>query len=190
MDFSKDERVLLFQKIAQGDSIAFEQVYEMYRHGLFGIAFKLTKSKPVSEDIVQDVFKDLWNGRHNLVNVEEPSSYIFSITYRKSFQYLKQVSRDRLLFEELKSNLKSLAYFDDKLLETEELKEILQKIIEELPPRRQLIFKMSREKGLSYEEIAKKLNISPLTVKKQMTLALQAIRMNLANVSSGFKRFL
>ncbi len=190
MDFSKDERVLLFQRIAQGDSVAFEQVYEMYRHGLFGIAFKLTKSKSVSEDIVQDVFKDLWNGKHNLASVQEPSSYIFSITYRKSFQYLKQVSQDRLLFAELKSNLKSLAYFDDKLLEVEELKEILQKIIEELPPRRQLIFKMSREKGLSYEEIAIKLNISPLTVKKQMTLALQAIRMNLAHVSSGFKRFL
>jgi len=190
MDFSKDERVLLFQRIAKGDTVAFEQVFEIYRPGLYGIAFKLTKSKPVSEDIVQDVFKDLWKGKHNLIKVEDPSSYIFTITYRKSFQYLKQVAQDHLLFEELKRNLRSLTHFDDRRLEAEETKEILQKIIEELPPRRQLIFKMSRENGLSHEEIAKQLNISPLTVKKQITLALQAIRVSLAKASSGFKRFL
>ncbi len=190
MDFSRDERVLLFQRIAKGDPVAFEQAFEMYRHGLYVIAFKLTKSKPVSEDIVQDVFKDLWKGKHNLVKVEDPSSYIFSITYRKAFQYLKQVAQDQYLYEDLKQNLRSISYSDDKKLEADEMKVILQEIIEELPPRRLLIFKMSREKGLSYEEIAQQLNISPLTVKKQITLALKAIRVSLAKVSSDFKRFL
>lgn len=186
----KDETSMLFQRIAKGDPQAFKQIFETYRLDLYRIAFGLTKSRSASEDIVQEVFKDLWEGKHNLAGVENPPSYIFTIGYRKSFRHLKQVSENRVLFEELKKNLRSLSHSLEQKMEAEETYQILRKIVDDLPPRRQQIFRLSREKGLSHAEIAEKLDISPLTVKKQITLALHTIRAGLAKTTSGFRKFL
>lgn len=186
----RDGTSVLFQRVAKGDASAFKQIFEIYRLDLYRTAFGLTKSRSVSEDIVQEVFKDLWEGKHNLAGVENPSSYIFTIAYRKSFRHLKQVSENRALFEELKKNLRSLSDCLDQKMEAEETSQILRKIVDDLPPRRQQIFRLSREKGLSHAEIAEKLDISPLTVKKHITLALHTIRTGLAKTTSGFRKFL
>lgn len=174
--------VVLFRQIAEGDTAAFRQVFDLYKNRLFGVALKLTKSEAVSEDIVQDVFKALWEGKHNLTHVEDPTSYLFKMTYNRSFKQLKKIARNKILFQTLKEDLQKRAHSVEYQMEAEETGALIQQIIQNLPPRRQLIFKLSRENGLDHKEIAHQLNISPLTVKKQISLALRTIRMHLLNI--------
>jgi|SRR5690625_2959910 len=175
---------LLFERIAEGDALAFRELFNLFKGRLYAAALKVTKSKHAAEDIVQEVFVSLWEGRSNLNNVENPTSYIFTIAYNKSFRYLKKVAADAELYQSLRNNIKKTHNDVEEKLEAKTAQQFISQIIEKLPPRRKLIYKLSREKGLNYKQIAEQLDISPLTVKKQMAIALRSIRTGLAKMST------
>ncbi len=172
----------LFLQVSEGDVTAFRTVFDAYRLRLYGAAFKLTKSEYASEEIVQEIFTALWESRANLANVENPPAYIFTIAYNKTFRYLKKVSNDQAFLQSLAR--KGEGHSDtEEYLDVKESEGLINDAVKDLPPQRKLIYKMSREQGLSHQQIAEELHISPLTVKKQVSLALQAIRENLAKTA-------
>lgn len=132
-------------------------------------------------DIVQETFIDLWQQRSALTKVSSIKSYIFSIARYKTFRYIR-------LNIEKRDYLTSLVEFFDEYekssetkLFTEELQGIIDAEVANLPQKMREVFFLSREKNLSYKEIAEQLNISDKTVKKQISNSLKILRLKLNN---------
>jgi RNA polymerase sigma-70 factor (ECF subfamily) len=187
---SEHDQKILFRRIAQGDIEAFRNLFDAYRTRLYAVALKITKSSYGAEEIVQEIFVSLWEGRPNLAKVDNPSAYIFTIAYNKSFRFLKRVAADSVLYDSLRLGVELARNETEEWLNVKETNEFIDRAIEELPPQRQLIFKLSRERGLTHKEIAHQLDISPLTVKKQMALALHYLRSILARTAPVLAFFL
>lgn len=181
-EYSLYELQVLLNRIAEGDAVAFRELFDAYKRKLYSGALKITKSTDAAEDVVQEIFTRIWENRLCLKEVENPSAYIFTIAYHESFRYLKKVAADQKLYEAVRKRMKTTDNKTEEWLEVKETEQIVHHLIDELPSQRQLIYRLSREEGLSYKEIADRLHISSLTVKKQLQLALRNIRSGLSKI--------
>lgn len=177
---SYDEKFLA-QQLMNGNVKAFEQLFNTYRNDLYKFSLSMVCSKPYAEEIVQEVFLNLWLKRETTNPELSLKSYLFTMTRNKTISFLKKAANNKKLREEIfyksQKSINPTEYF----IREEELKIVKKKALDLLPPRRRLIFEMSRNDGKSYEEIARELGISINTVKNQMSMALETLREFLLN---------
>jgi len=171
----------LFEKISEGDEHCFRQLYDRYRHKIFYLALKLTKSNTVSEEILQEVCYNLWNSRSQLSKVENPEAYIYTITHNLISRHFKKVAKELQLRDNLLRQQEEYDYETDDSIRLNESNALLNKAILQLPPKRRQIYQLSRIQGLNHEQIAAQLNISTNTVSNQLGEALKFIRHYLKN---------
>ena len=174
-----DEKALLAE-IATGDERAFRKLFDLYKERFYSVALKMTRSDEVAEDIVQDVFMAIWNKRAGLVNVDNPSSYFFTAVYRRVYHHYRKVALERKLLQVIPPVKESVNTTDEMVL-AHESSELISQSIAKLPPQQQLVFKLSKQEGLSREDVAQQLHISPNTVKNHLADALKFIRAFLRN---------
>jgi RNA polymerase sigma-70 factor (ECF subfamily) len=169
---SNQELVLLIQK---DDRIAFYNLYERYCRRLFGFVLRYIKQREDTEEIVQEVFVKIWESRNKIDAFSSFEAFLFTIAYNTTISLLRKRTNEQKYLEHLKS-LQQCGNSPDLIDEIQfnELNDRIQSLLNELTPRQKEIFQLSREEGLSHDEIAKKLDISVNTVKKHMgnTLAL------------------
>jgi RNA polymerase sigma-70 factor (ECF subfamily) len=174
----------LFVRIGNSDAIAFSQVFHAYNRRLYPFVFKLVKSEALSEDIIQDIFAKLWANRHLLPDVENPKSYIFTIAANVTKKQLKLLAKENLLMTDSEHwPVKSESNNTEEVIFLKESEQVLSDAVGNLPPQRQLIYRLSREEGKSYDEIAEKLNISKNTVRNQLVEALKVLRKAMHNAA-------
>ncbi len=170
---------LLFRQLAEGDEAAFRRIFELYKTRLFFIALRMLKVPAEAEEIVQEVFMTLWVNQTKFANIDDPEAYIITITYNRVYSQLKKIASENKLLAELLYVMQYDHYSGDDILVGRETKAIIDQAIEQLPPQRKLIFQLSRHHGLTHDQIAEKLNLSPNTVRNQIAKALQQIRTSL-----------
>lgn len=179
-----DEATLLRQ-VAGGDEKAFNKIFDLYKGKLYGYLLKITKSPEIAEEIVTDVFVRLWIGKDLLNNIKRLDSFLHKVAYNKAIDFLRTVSRQdklqKLYIERVEPEPEKQA---DKLLMDAEARELLQKAIQQLPPKRKLIYTLSRENGLTHAQIAKALNLSSNTVKNSIVSATKSISVFLKNAGA------
>ena len=143
---------------------------------LYQYSAKITAEPQVSEEIVQDVFVSLWANRNTLSITSTISNYLFRAVKNKSIDYLrsKYAQIQKKFTSEQAAEDSSVSLADN--LEAKDLVVLVQKAVERLPKKCKEIFLLSREGGLTYEEIAQALGISHKTVKAQMGIALKKLR--------------
>lgn len=159
----------LFALIAEGDEVAFEQLFHRYLPKLTAYALRLTKEQEVAKEIVQETFVQLWLGRDKLEAVENPGGWIFTITSKQSYKYLRR----RMIKENLSIELEEAPV---DTIGLHELKELVQRSVLNLSDQRKKIFLLSREQGMTIPEIAEALQLSHSTVKNTLVSALKEIR--------------
>lgn len=179
-----DEKILLVE-IAQGDEHAFRKLFYLYKERFYAVALKMTRSDEVAEDIVQDVFLSIWNKRETLVKVENPSAYFFTAVYRRIYHHYRKVALERKVLQAV-SPVKEYANTTDEMVLAHESNELISQAITDLPPQQQLVFKLTRLEGLSRDDVARQLKISPNTVRNHLTDALKFVRTYLRNSSLIF----
>lgn len=178
LDSNTTETRLLYE-LSKGSEPAFTSLYNRYKNVVYSCAFKITKSKILSEEVVQDVFLKIWFKKESLTNIEHFESYIFITARNHIYNMLKQIAKERSLKN--KMNYSDLSFYNsDAPLEDEQFTSLLNGIIQQLPPQQQKVYRMMKEQDLTYQEIACLLEISPLTVKKHMAQALKFIRCKIA----------
>ncbi|OXA95903.1 RNA polymerase sigma factor [Flavobacterium hercynium] len=175
-NFNEEE---LLQQFADGSEQAFTILYDQYKNVVYASALKITKSKTLSEEVVQDVFMNIWLKREELRDVVNFESYLFISGRNHIFNMIKKIAREDTFKDELKRGDFSFNA-TDSFLEDEQYNVLLDQILLKLPPQQQKIYQMARVEGLSYQKIGEILDISPLTVKKHMAQALKLIRTQLA----------
>lgn len=162
------------------DRVGFETIFRKEFQGLVYFAQKYVKDIDMAREIVQDSFLNLWEKREIIDTTRPVKSYLTTIIFNKSQNYL----RDKRKFNNDMFEIEKLDIVDenanaDQLIETE-LAEKITAVIEMLPNKCKEIFLLNRFENLRYQEIATRLNLSIKTVEAQMSKALQHMRQHLA----------
>lgn len=168
------DKILLAQ-IQQDDQQALESLFQKYYFQLCGFAKIYVKRSDLSEEIVADVFFNLWQNRRRIEITRNFKAYLYVSIKNECLNALK---KNDYMFEDIDQpevQYKISEGTSTDFLEYEELERKISTIIEELPPQRKLIFKLNRLDGLKYKEIADILHISVHTVQKQMVEAVKYI---------------
>lgn len=162
-----------------GDELAFSVIYDVYWDRLLANAYRLTGDKEQSEEIVQEVFVSLWRRRHD-VHIESISSYLGTAVKFATFKSLQRAKRNQELEEQFFST--DHVHLDEQSIDAKFLKEYLDGIVEHLPDRCRLVFRMSREEQKTNKEISGELAISEKAVEAQITKALKVLKLSLRKV--------
>jgi len=165
-------------KIQRGDLKEFEKIFREYYSLLCHYAFRFVKNSDQAEDIVQDLFFQLWENREKLEIHTSLRAYLYRATYYNSLQLIRKQGVKNQFEEYLKNNKKEYSLLTEAV-EEQEVNAIIQQTLKSLPDRCCQIFKMSRFEGLKYHEIADKLSISVKTVEANMGRALKDFRKSL-----------
>ena len=166
----------LQQRIAlYDDQHAYKELFTLFYKSLQQFAATFVRSPETAEEIVSDVFLKVWKKRAGLTRIHNLKLYLFISTKNAALNHLRSQKKPLLPIEQYRVQLQS-SYFDpEKLMLTAEMMTRVQKAISNLPPRCQLIFKLVKEDGLKYREVAELLSLSLKTVENQMTTAIKKI---------------
>lgn len=167
----------LLAKVSEGDRGAFDILYNRYWKWVFNAAYKRTNEREIAEDVAQDVFVQLWTRKTSYV-IESLPSYLLIAARNGVFKRLGKEDRYTDLTEDLHDSENSVYTTDAKLLHKEFLTAFIE-LIETLPEQQRLIFKYRFNDGLSSQEIADKLQISPKTVRNHIGRALATLKKEL-----------
>lgn len=154
----------------------FNAIFREHEYKLHTLSLRLTKSDQYAKDIIQEVFLKLWEHRHRLHEIDNVEAWLYRVTENKVMDFLRKASADNRLKKAIWHNLQEIINDTEVQVEAKECSTIIQKAIDQLPPKRKMIYRLNREKGLNYQEIADALHISRHTVKNQLHESLKFIR--------------
>jgi RNA polymerase sigma-70 factor (ECF subfamily) len=180
---SKEISELQF-RLRNNDEYALKQLFDHYSERLFQLAYAIVHSRELAEEIVQDVFVKVWHKKLRISTVENFTWYLYVATKNIACNYLRKYNKTR----HLDLDKLALPYFtvdaspEDLMVSSESLQKI-NKAINDLPPKCKIIFKLVKEDGLKYSQVAGLLNLTTKTVENQMGIALKKLH---ASVSHSF----
>lgn len=166
--------------LRDGDEIAFTVLYRRHWQGMYNASYKRLKNTALCQDIVQNIFTDVWE-RRNEIDIENLQAYLHTAV---RFQVIKLTTRQPQnsdFFCALEMTLTSPGQADDALLEREVL-ELVQLWIAALPEKRREIFLLHYFHDRSTSDIARDLDISQKTVQNQLNTATTALRLQLHKI--------
>jgi RNA polymerase sigma-70 factor (ECF subfamily) len=172
---------LIINKLKEGDVLSFDNIFKKYNKKVYYFALSYLKNKEEAEDVVQEVFMNLWKYRDQINEYYVFSKYLFKITYNETCKkFRKQASDKKHLGEVLQNftledNSTNLDIEYNNLLETANL------VIEKLPSRQKKIFLLNIKEQLTNEQIAQQLNISKKTVENYLAKAKTSLKKSLSD---------
>lgn len=175
-----NEREIL-RELAAGNESVFVQVFDTHSPKVYGLALKFLNSKEIAEEVVQDVFMDVWLKREKMSNVLNLGAYIHGMAKKKIYDAYRHKSNFVELFQELHYR-EPAENSTERMLQEVEHERLLEEAVSELPDHHRKIFLMAREEGLSHEAIAQRMNLTRLAVKAHMKRILSYIRTRLEPV--------
>lgn len=167
-------------KIQNGDKDGFEALYRFYYPRLLKLAFRYNSSKVVAEDLVHNVFHNIWKNRNSIKKNGKLRAYLYTSVRNQSLKYLNRDESQKYTIINDLSFLESKETTPLERIGGKEFEKAVEKAINKLPDKRREVFLMSRNDNLTYKEIAEVLDISVKTVETQMSRSLKHLRKELA----------
>ena len=159
----------LQQQIEKNNQRAFKDLYCLCFSRLFNFAILYVHKREIAEELVNDVMVKVWNNRQTITNIQNFETYLFVAVRNHSLNYLSTYSNLHITVEPEGKQAKVINLNDpQKELEWKEISFQLDKTVDNLPSQCRTIFKLIREEGLRYKQVAEILNISPRTVETQL----------------------
>lgn len=167
---------ILLRQVAEGDEKAFRLIFDHYKAPFHAAAFKMTHSADIAEEITQEVFVKLWLKRKLIAAAKKPDSYVFVILHNCIYFHFRKLAHEHQLKLKLGLETEDSENSIETLIDEKEHRNILENIINQLPPQQKLIYKMAKQGSISRDEIARQLNISPNTVRNHLSSAVEYLR--------------
>lgn len=164
------------RSIKNDDERAFKKMFDATFENFVRYAWKYTKNKDSAMDIVQESFIKLWQVRGTLDPAQSLKSYFYRMVKHKSLNYLRDVKQHTEEIEDLQIADNSMSLYSDSENDSPDLIEPLKHWINELPDRQKEAFKLSRYEGLTHDEIAEVMEVSPRTVNNHIGAALNNLQ--------------
>lgn len=167
----------LVEMLRVGDNRAFAALYDKYWTSLYEKAYRKTQSKETAEELIQEIFVSLWANREQLKIEKTFEVYIHTSLKYKIINHVKsQITRRKYAEQVIVEESFSIV---EEEMRFKELKNAIDKEIKKLPAKYKNVYHMRKNEGLSYKEIASKLQIPLSTVEKHMSKAIKMLRSNL-----------
>jgi RNA polymerase sigma-70 factor (family 1) len=158
------------------DEKAYKELFFLFYKPLTQFAFSFVKSREMAEEIVSDVFINIWKGRKHLEEIDNLKTYLYISTKNISLKYLlKQHKQVAIAIDALTIELESKDIHPEQMMVTADMMNKITQAVNHLPPRCKLVYKFIKEDGLRYKEVAAILNISVKTIDNQLAIALKKI---------------
>jgi RNA polymerase sigma-70 factor (ECF subfamily) len=172
-----------------GNGEAFMQaLFTGYYRPLGNVIYRVVQDRDVAEDLLQDVFMRVWNNRETLSITTTYKAYLYRAAMNAALRHAerrkRQVSWDEATLPEPARDSTA------EHLDGVEAEQLVAAALEALPPQCRAVFLMSRQEGLSYQQIAEALDVAPKTVENQMGKALRIMREKLSGFFSGLQSWL
>jgi RNA polymerase sigma-70 factor (ECF subfamily) len=167
-------------KIKGGDIREFERLFEKYYQPLCLHAYKILKDMDTAEDMVQELFYNVWKNRETMSIRFSLNAYLYEAIRLNSLHYIKHLHVEKSYSEQVLSKANNaVPEIQDSGMDTKELNNIIAQTLKQMPVRCCRIFCLNRFEGKKYREIAEMLSISVKTVEADMGKALQLFRKSL-----------
>lgn len=175
----------LWHQVCFDDNVkAFESFYYLLYNPLVKFSMMYLHQREEAEEIVTDVFVKTWMNRSSMQHIQRADTYLFVAVKNQSLNYLKKYSSIHVVPVEDSGEVNLIDTANPHVqLEKKELHFYLDRSIEALPQQCRIIFRLIKEDGLKYKEVAEILNISPRTVQTQLARAMHKLSISLTNYS-------
>ena len=172
LDFN--DNLFLAEQMKRGNSKAYDFLMNSFYQKLCGYAYTLSHDRAAAEDIVQNVFVTVWSNKKNINTSFSIKSYLYKSVYN---EFINQYRKNKPVFFLEKKYLESVDLVVENTYENlDELLQLMDKEINELPPKCRKIFLLNKKEGLTHTEISEHLNISIKTIEGHMTRAFKILR--------------
>ncbi len=173
------DRELLQQIVLHDCRRSFNTFFNRYYPSLVNFTLFYVKTHENAEDVVEEVFVKFIRQGSKVLDIDNTAAYLFRIAKNESLNFLKKNRHHSFRLESIE-NEEDFRYpvnaSPEDALQSAEFESYIERIIESFPPKRQLIFRMSREENITYKEVAELLNSSVKTIESHMTVALKTLR--------------
>ncbi len=165
----------LLRELAAGNTTALESLMLRYEERIYQFVFRLLGDTMLAEEVTQDVFIKIWEMRSDLGDIDSIGAWMHTLGRNHALNALKEMAA---------RHAREQRFADEAILEVDGEREFLHKesqqhmrrLVEQLPPKRRQIFRLKTEEGMTNEEIGRFLDISPHTVKNQLTKTYLTLR--------------
>ena len=159
---------LIIKNLKEGDVLSFDNIFKKYNKKVYYFALSYLKNKEEAEDVVQEVFMNLWKFRDQISEYYVFSRYLFKITYNATLKKIRKQASDKKQLEEVIQNFILEDNSTNLDIEYNNLLETINLLINKLPLRQKDIFLLSTKEQLTNEQIAQQLNVSKKTVENYL----------------------
>ncbi|UKT64975.1 RNA polymerase sigma factor [Pedobacter mucosus] len=177
MDLSVHSDEDLFLLTKQGDNHAFAQIYTKHWQIMYNTARNILRDEDAVHDILQNIFVSLWQRRNDL-EITSLKSYLQQATRFAVFKAIRQTQHDKELYKRISAI--TVEIITEEPLLIKEQSQLLKRLVDKLPEDCRESFRLSREEGLTYKQIAALLGISEKTVEKRISKSLKLLRHGLS----------
>lgn len=169
-----DEERRYLEALARDDRSAFDALYLKYAVKTEEFLYRMLKDHSEAEDITQDIFLKIWRNRTSIGAVDAFGPYLFRMARNAVYDRFD----NRSVRENYARRASLLPEYElpDSAIDSRDLLLLIRMVVEKMPEQRRRIFRMSREEGLSNDQIAEQLSISRRTVENQISRALAELR--------------
>lgn len=169
----------LLELLKSDDAVAYTIIYNKYFNTLYLHAYQKLRNKEEAQDILHELFAQLWNKRNSLVINSGLSGYLYTAVRNKVLDVISHQEVESKYIKSLQGYIEQGYCITDHSIREKQLSALIESGIASLPQKMREIFELSRKEKLSHKEIAAYLNLSEQTVKKQINNALKVLRSRL-----------
>ncbi len=169
----------IVQDLIAGNRLAFKAVYDRLGGGVYSVAVQITKEPFLAEEVVQEVFTRLWLHRDKVDTEGNLWVFLYVVAKRLSINKLRSVKRAKVAHDGLAQQVTDVADSFEERIFYQELVNLLNLTIADLPEKQRQVIEMSRNEGLTHQQIAERLGISANTVNNHITRALKQLKTKL-----------
>jgi RNA polymerase sigma-70 factor (family 1) len=168
----------LLQLLSRGDESAFDQLFHANWDHVYSAAFYMVKSSELADDIAQETFLTLWRNRHQAAEIKNLQGFLYTSVKFQVHKLFRRTRVEDAFAMYLRHHQSTSTGFaeQESLLALKKLQESLQQQIAHLPPQQQRAFRLSREQGLTHDDISKLMGVSKKTVKDYIVRSLAFLR--------------
>jgi len=163
-------------QLKAGTESAFNTLYQTYSKPVWLRILRLVKDKDIADELLQDVFMNVWKSRQQIDPEKSFQGFIYTIAQNLVYNYFRKNAADTNLIQNLLLQSSHHYLNVEKLMEEKELKKMLDQAIDQLSPQRKRAFILCKVEGRSYEEASQIMGVSIATINSHITQSMQFLK--------------
>ncbi|WP_257669380.1 RNA polymerase sigma factor [Parapedobacter tibetensis] len=176
----------LITRLQDGEEAAFRAIYNQLHGRIYRLIQSLVKDTAKTEELLQETFVALWLHRGKLNETQPLYPYVYLTARRLTIDHFRKKLSEASAKDYLSRYMETHTNNTEETIIFEDLNRFTEETIKALPTQQQTVFTLSRKEGLSYDEIAERLHISPNTVRNHMVSALKTLKLHFSKHNMTF----